>query len=192
MDVFLTLIGCPLKIKGKEHFKKGETYIVVCNHNSLIDVPVSSPGIPGGNKTIAKIEMAKIPLFGYLYRTGSVLVNRKSEVSRRESFIKMKETLDMGLHVCIYPEGTRNLSDQPLKSFHSGAFRLAIATGKSIIPAVIFNSRKVIPSGKTFCLLPHPLAMHFLPPVNVEADDEAESLKEKVFAIMESYYVKNM
>src|ERR1700744_2067368 len=45
MGVFLPLAGCPLRIRGKEKFIKGETYIVVCNHNGLIDVPITSPGI---------------------------------------------------------------------------------------------------------------------------------------------------
>src|SRR6185369_6074570 len=121
--IFLTLAGCPLTVRGKEHFKKGETYIVICNHNALIDVPVSSPGIPGGNKTIAKAEMAKIPLFGLIYKTCSILVDRKSEKSRRDSFTRMGEVLEMGLHMCIYPEGTRNKTAEPLKSFHDGAFR---------------------------------------------------------------------
>ncbi len=130
MDIFLGLVGCPLKIQGREYFKKDKTYIVVCNHNALIDVPVSSPGIPGGNKTIAKAEMAKIPLFGLIYKTGSILVDRKNEKSRRESFTKMKEVLDMGLHMCIYPEGTRNTSTEPIKPFHDGAFRLAVSQWK--------------------------------------------------------------
>ena len=46
MGVFLPLAGCPLRIKGKEKFVKGCTYIVVCNHNGLIDVPVTSPEPP--------------------------------------------------------------------------------------------------------------------------------------------------
>jgi hypothetical protein len=50
----------------------------------FMDIPISSPAIPSGNKTIAKIEMAKVPLFGILYKTGSVLVNRKSDQSRKE------------------------------------------------------------------------------------------------------------
>src|SRR3954468_571492 len=64
MSVFLFLIGSPLSVKGKKNFRKGQTYVVVCNHNSLMDVPLSTPFIPGPNKTIAKVEMAKIPLFG--------------------------------------------------------------------------------------------------------------------------------
>lgn len=191
MNIFQPLAGVPLRIKGKEKFKKGETYIVVCNHNSLIDVPVSTPGIPGGNKTIAKIEMAKIPLFGLIYRTGSVIVDRKRESSRRESFGKMRETLEMGLHMCLYPEGTRNKSDQPLKSFHDGAFRLSLATGKAIIPAIIFNSRKIMPAGKPLYFKPYRMRMHFLDPIAPLREDNVESLKKRVFDVMWNYYTEN-
>jgi 1-acyl-sn-glycerol-3-phosphate acyltransferase len=190
MAVFLPLAGCPLRIKGKDKFIKGKTYVVVCNHNGLIDVPVTAPGIPGGNKTIAKIEMARVPVFGLMYRTGSVLVDRKNETSRRESFAKMKEALDMGLHMCIYPEGTRNKTSEPLKSFHDGAFRLALSSGKEIIPAVIFYSRIIMPANKTFYFRPHRLQMHFLDPVAPEPGETVESLKQRVFVLMRDYYVK--
>lgn len=191
MGVFLPLAGTPLTVKGREKFAKDETYIVVCNHNGLIDVPVSSPAVPGGNKTIAKIEFAKVPIFGMLYRTGSVLVDRRDEASRRESFAKMKEVLDMGLHMCLYPEGTRNKTNEPLKAFHDGAFRLALNTGKAIIPAIIFNSRKIMPADKTFYFRPHPLAMHFLDPVTPLPGESVESLKQRVFVLMWDYYVAN-
>jgi len=78
MNFFFTFSGVRRIIKGKQHFKKGENYVVVCNHNSLMDVPVSVTSVPA-NKTIAKIEMAKIPVFGLIYKRGSVLVDRKSE-----------------------------------------------------------------------------------------------------------------
>ncbi len=188
MGTFLTLSGCPLTITGRQHFVHGRSYIVLCNHNSFMDIPVSSPSIPGGNKTIAKAELAKIPLFGTIYRTGSVLVDRRSDSSRKESFHKMKKVLDMGLHMCIYPEGTRNRTMQPLKDFHSGAFRLAVDTGTQIIPAVIFNTRKVLPADKIFYALPHRLSIHFLPPVAVESTDTVDSLRRRVHAIMEQYY----
>jgi 1-acyl-sn-glycerol-3-phosphate acyltransferase len=191
MGIYLPLVGCPLRIKGRSYFQKGQNYIVLCNHNSLVDVPVSSPGIPGGNKTIAKIEMSKIPLFGMIYRMGSLLVDRKSEISRRESFGKMKEILAMGLHMCIYPEGTRNKTDQPLKEFHDGAFRLAIETKKPIIPAVLFHTRDVLPANKTFFFWPKRLEMHFLAPILIKETDTTEALKKQVYELMSSYYVAN-
>jgi len=185
MKFFFVLSGVRRVIKGKKNFKKGENYVVVCNHNSFMDVPLSSPGIPGANKTIAKAEMAKVPLFGMIYKRGSVLVDRKSEESRRNSFSKMKAVLDMGLHMCIYPEGTRNKTAEPLQRFHDGAFRLAAETGKQIIPALIFHTSKVLPR-KTFFFWPHKVEMHFLPPVPVE-NKTAQELKEEVFALMKNY-----
>jgi len=187
MAVFLPLSFIRLTIKGKEHFKKNENYIVVCNHNSMMDVPVSSPGIPGPNKTIAKIEMTKIPVFGMIYKRGSVLVDRKSDQSRKDSFNEMKRVLELGMHMCIYPEGTRNKTDNPLKEFHEGAFRLAVQTGKPIMPAIIFNTRIVLPFDKSFYLWPHPIAMHFLDPVYIDSNESSVELKERIFRIMWDY-----
>lgn len=191
MAVYLTIIGCPLTVRGREHFAAGRNYIVLCNHNSLMDVPVSSPAIPGGNKTIAKIEMTRVPLFKYIYRTGSVIVDRKSDSSRKESYLEMKRVLAMGLHMCIYPEGTRNKTGNPLKEFHNGAFKLARETNKAIIPGVIFNTAKVLPVHKMFYVEPHPLRIDFLPAVEVLPDDTTETLRKRVFDIMEAHYVAN-
>lgn len=189
MGIYLPLVGVRLKIKGRDNFKKGENYVVVCNHNSLMDVPVTSPGIPGGNKTIAKIEMAKIPLFGLIYKRGSVLVNRKSEESRLKSYAYMRQVLNMGLHMCIYPEGTRNKTNNPLKEFKDGAFRLAIETKKPIIPAVLFNTKTVMPQNKKFFFWPSKIEMHFLEPVSVDGlqIEHAKHLKDKVFELMWNY-----
>lgn len=191
MAFYLFMIGCPLTVIGRKNFKKGENYIVLCNHNALMDIPVSSPSIPGGNKTIAKIEMAKVPVFGYIYKTGSVLVDRSSDTSRKESYNKMKQVLSMGLHMCIYPEGTRNKTDQPLKSFHGGAFKLAIETGKSIIPGIIFNTKKVLPFDKPYQVIPHSLEIHFLAPIPLLPEETTESLQARVFEIMTNYYREN-
>jgi 1-acyl-sn-glycerol-3-phosphate acyltransferase len=186
MKVWFVLIGVRRIIKGKEHFKRGQNFIVVCNHNSFMDVPLSSPAIPQANKTIAKVEMSRIPLFGIVYKRGSVLVDRKNEQSRKNSYLKMKEVLAMGMHMCIYPEGTRNKTGEPLQRFHDGAFRLAVDTKKAILPAVIFYTAKVLPLHKTFYFWPHKVEMHFLPPV--DPGESVETLKNKTFEIMKDYY----
>lgn len=187
MTVWLFLVGCPVKIKGKNNFEKGKAYIVTCNHNSLMDVPLSSPYIPGANKTIAKKSFAKIPLFGWFYSKGSVLVDRNSDASRRKSFDDMKQVLKLGMHMCIYPEGTRNRGNEPLKKFYDGAFKLAVATRTSIIPTLIFNTKKALPANKPFYFLPKSLEIHFLEPVATDGYT-VEELKESVFEIMKEYY----
>jgi len=123
---------------------------------------------------------------------GSVLVDRKSETSRRQSFEKMKAVLRKGMHMSIYPEGTRNRTSEPLKKFHDGAFKLATDTGCSIIPAIMFNTKKVLPMGKPFYFWPHKLEIHFLPAVPVNGDRSYSDLKEKVFAVMKDHYVSKL
>ncbi len=190
MSVWLRLVGCPLKVSGKENFKKGQAYIVTCNHNSLLDVPLSAPFVPGANKTIAKTSFTKVPLFGWFYRKGSVLVDRNSDTSRRKSFEEMKAVLKKGMYMCIYPEGTRNRTADPLKKFYDGAFKLAVDTQTSIIPALIFNTKKALPANKSFYFIPHKLRMHFLEPVKPDGLT-AEQLKDKVFNLMKDHFVNN-
>ncbi len=194
MGFFMPLVFCPVIRRGKKHFKKGENYVVVTNHNSLVDVPVSSPWIPGANKTLAKVEMSRIPIFGVIYKTGSVLVDRKKENSRRESFAKMQEMLELGLHLCLYPEGTRNKTGKPLQPFYDGAFVTAIKAQKDIIPGVIFNTGRILPHDKKFWARPLPIYFDFLEPVSTKnlTLDDVPQLKEKVHNIMEEYYIKNL
>ncbi|HEU4555485.1 MAG TPA: lysophospholipid acyltransferase family protein [Chitinophaga sp.] len=189
MKVFMPLLFCPVRRKGLEYFEPGVNYIVVCNHNSLMDVPVTTPGVPGLNKTLAKVEMARTPLFGVMYKIGSVLVDRKDENSRRHSYEEMKEVLAMGMHMILYPEGTRNKTDQPLKSFYDGAFSLAIDTQHPIMPAVLFHTREILPPGRIFYALPHVIDFHFLPPISTKGlgKDDMPVLKEKVFKAMWEY-----
>lgn len=193
MSFFLPLVGCSVKRKGKEHFQPNENYVVVINHNSLVDIPVSSPWIPGPNKTLAKTEMAKIPIFGVIYKAGSILVNRKDEKSRRESFNAMNDMLRKGLHLCLYPEGTRNKTDKPLQKFYDGAFITAIRMQKPIIPGLIFNTKKIYPSDSKFWATPQKIHIHFLPPIPTKglSLNNLTALKEKVHKIMEAYYVAN-
>ena len=183
MNVWLTLIGCPVKITGRNFFEKGKTYIVVFNHNALLDVPLSAPYVPGANKTIAKASFAKVPLFGLFYKKGAVLVNRGKEESRIKSYEAMKQVLRSGMHMCIYPEGTRNRSSKPLKEFYDGAFKLAVDSKKDIIPCIIRGTNVAMPIQKTFYLLPHRLGMKFLSPVS-SAGIDSKSLKNKVYEMM--------
>lgn len=183
MRVWFLLIACPIKVRGTENFEKGKSYVVTCNHNSLLDIPLSSPFIPGPNKTIAKMSFAKIPLFGLYYAKGSVLVDRKSEKSRKKSFEEMKWVLKMGMHMCIYPEGTRNRTNEPLKPFYNGAFKLAHETQTDIIPAIITGTKEAVPLHKTFFFLPRRLEIQFLAPISSKHITAAE-LKQKVYEIM--------
>ena len=190
MGFYLPIVFCPVKRSGKQNFKKGEQYVVVLNHNSFVDGSISSPWIPGPNKTLLKIEIAKVPFFGKIFKTAAILVDRKTRVSRQQSLVKMQEVLKMGLHLCLYPEGTRNNTNEPLQPFHDGAFIIAIKAQKPVMPGVIFNTRKILPINKKLWATPSPIRIDFLNPISTEGLtlNDVQALKEKVHNVMAKHY----
>ena len=102
----------------------------------------------------------------------------------------MRRVLSMGMHMCIYPEGTRNRTQEPIRQFYDGAFKLAVDAKKDVIPCVITGTKKAMPAHKVFYLLPHRLGMQFLEPVS-SSDTTAQELKAKVHALMTKIYVEN-
>ena len=188
MGLFLILSGCTFTVTGKEVFEGLENAIVVCNHNSLIDIPISTPFLPRANKTIAKKSFVYVPLFGWVYQFATVIVDRKNNQSRMASYEKMKSVLNNGLDMLIYPEGTRNRTAAPLKSFFDGAFKLSIDTQKPIVPVVLLNTKKVLPAKPSMYLTPGKMRMHILPAIFPEGHTK-ESLKKVVFDVMANYYL---
>lgn len=193
MKFFLPLVGIRVAIKGLEHFQPHQGYIITPNHRSFLDIMVTVPYFPGPSKTLAKSEMAKIPFFGIIYKSGSVLVDRSNEQSRRESIQKMKDVLKMGQHLCLYPEGTRNKTNQPLQPFYKGAFKTAIQTEHDIIPCLLFNTATIFPPEKTLFLKPGKVHLHFLPPIDIHTFEQSDvnALKEHTFKEMWDYYEHN-
>ena len=96
-----------------------------------------------------------------------------------------------GISVFIFPEGTFNETGQPLKEFHDGAFKLALDTGKPIMPAILFNTKKVLPPDKSFFFWPSKMEMHFLPPVTISREDDYAAVKQGIFETMSKYYAEN-
>ena len=187
MGLFLTLSGLRFSVTCKHHFNKIGPAIVICNHNSLIDVPLSTPFLPRANKTIAKKSFIYVPIFGWIYQFGSVIVDRKNDHSRKTSFDNMKRVLDSGLDMLIYPEGTRNKTSEPLKSFYDGAFKLAVDTQKPIIPVVILNTKKILPAYPIMCFKPGKIQMDILAPINSQGHT-VKSLKQLAFDTMSAHY----
>jgi 1-acyl-sn-glycerol-3-phosphate acyltransferase len=188
MSIFLFLIGCSYSVKGKEVFKGIENAVIVCNHNSLIDIPISTPFLPRANKTIAKKSFVYVPIFGWIYQFASVLVDRKDHNSRKESYDKMIWVLNNGLDMLIYPEGTRNKTNEPLKSFYDGAFKLSIEAQKPIIPVVLLNTKKILPARPILYFTPGKIDMHILPAIYPQGHDK-DSLKNAVYDLMANYYL---
>ncbi len=134
--VWFALIGMKVRRIYRKKPEKGRLYIVVANHTSYIDTPLIFRTIPFFVRPLAKQELARIPLFGFLYRQMAVLVDRADARSKAKSIQQLRRTLQREGSIFIFPEGTFNETGQPLKSFYDGAFRLALRTRTPILPVV--------------------------------------------------------
>ena len=171
-------------------FKK--TYVVIANHNNLMDLLGSAYGNRISAKPLVKKELGDIPILGQLFQLSSIMVNRSSKDSRKEVLQQMKEELLMGISIMIFPEGTRNRTPNPLKNFYDGAFELSIYSGFPILP-IVFNNVRKIAAPDTLLIKPGVIEVCYLPPIYPEGYtmDNLEAYKEKCFRIMENYLIEN-
>jgi 1-acyl-sn-glycerol-3-phosphate acyltransferase len=118
-------------------------YIVIANHWSYLDTAMIFRAIPFYARPLAKYELSKIPLFGFLYKTMAIIVDRENPESRLKSLHLLKHTIEAEkTSIFIFPEGTFNETNEPLKSFYDGAFRIAIETQTPILPVLFPDTRK--------------------------------------------------
>ncbi|MBE2247283.1 MAG: 1-acyl-sn-glycerol-3-phosphate acyltransferase [Candidatus Competibacteraceae bacterium] len=187
MAVFFTISGVRMKVYGKEIRDACPPCIVVSNHSTNIDLITAPRMLPLGAKPLAKAEILKMPILGYQFRVMSVTVDRKSKESRERSMKKLRDTLETGIHIFIYPEGTRNRTSAPLKEFYDGAFRIAIETQKPILPAVTVNSRYIWPMGRWY-VNPGMVKGIYLPAIDTRGMTEADvpALKQRVYDLMDA------
>lgn len=182
--------GMFLNVEKKIHyqFNKSESYVVVSNHQTAIDIPANVNGAPKEIlfKFLGKKEAAQIPFFGFIIKRLFILVDRKSEASRKTSYHKMKEEMDKGYSIFIYPEGTRNRTNAPLKDFYDGAFRLAIEMQKPIVVNTLVGIRKLNPPHSFFTYKPGSIESHWDAPISTKGMtlEDVAALKQQVVDVM--------
>jgi len=141
--VFLTLIGIRLKIHGKEKLDPARSYLIVSNHRTSLDFILNAVAFPGVFRFLAKQELQKVPIFGWVVKKMCVTVDRRSTMSRARSVVEIKDQLSKGWSIFIYPEGSRNRTKEPLGPFYDGVFRIAIQIGAPIAVQTICNIKSV-------------------------------------------------
>ncbi len=148
----LLMCGIRIEILGRENINMHECYVFVSNHITWIDILCNAFATPMPIRFLAKSELKAFPVFGFMVKMLGIMVNRKDKESREKSFNYMVQELQNGNSVFIYPEGTRNRTNQLLKDFKDGAFRAAIAAQKPLSWQVIIGARKLNKNDTAFLL----------------------------------------
>jgi 1-acyl-sn-glycerol-3-phosphate acyltransferase len=184
--IFFALIGVRLRITGREHLDRNTSYVIVGNHRSALDFIINAMAFPGVFRFLAKQELLRIPIFGWVVRKMCLIVDRSSAMSRARSVVAIKQELGEGYSIFIYPEGSRNKTDAPLAPFFDGAFRVAVQTGAPIAIQTIANIRAISATTKSIDLRPGIVHVHWEPPIDTKGmgQERVASLKEQVWNTM--------
>ncbi|RYF87074.1 MAG: 1-acyl-sn-glycerol-3-phosphate acyltransferase, partial [Chitinophagaceae bacterium] len=166
--------------------------IFVANHISYLDSAVLPKTFRRPVRPLGKVEMAKIPIFGTIYKNAIVTVDRSSAANRARSVQILKSILQKEVSVLVFPEGTFNTTGKPLKDFYDGAFRIAIETGTPIKPVLFLHTYDRMHYDSIFSLNPGRSRSIFLPEVAVDGFtlDDVPMLRDKVYRIMEEELIK--
>ncbi len=158
------------RIEGLENIEKGKSYVIVMNHNAMMDIPTLYL-LPLNFRWVSKREVFKIPFFGqFLVLHGDIAIERGSGSAAMAQVVKEgKEWLSRGASVAIFPEGTRSKSGD-IGRFKAGAFNLAREADVEVLPVVMDGTRRMIKRGGAFNWRSD-LRLRVLPPVKFESED---------------------
>ena len=141
--IILIGMGFNYSIEGDEVFEDGKSYMLVANHTSMTDIMLMLIAVKNHPFVfVGKKELAKIPIFGFIYKRVCILVDRSSSKSRYAVFERAQKRIHQGLSICIFPEGGVPEEHIVLDDFKDGAFRIAIEHQLPIVPMVFFDNKK--------------------------------------------------
>jgi 1-acyl-sn-glycerol-3-phosphate acyltransferase len=178
----LRVAGIRVEVTGLEHVPVGVSCIFMSNHVSNLDPPVLLPAIPGMSSVLLKQELMKIPILGTAMRMGKfVPVARGAQRdAARASVLASAEALRSGLHMMVFPEGTRS-PDGRLQGFKKGPFYLAKETGAPVIPVAISGTERMMRKGSAW-IAPGVARVEFLGAIDPAEYASREELMGAVWA----------
>jgi 1-acyl-sn-glycerol-3-phosphate acyltransferase len=164
LKVLFAVIGCPVRVVGKEYMETPGAKIYASNHASYFDVLPLMLGLGVPYRFVAKLEVSRMPFIGtFLSQMGHLKFDRTSPESRLRQAQEMEEFLRNGESVFVFPEGTFTGEDG-VRPFQLGAFKAAVSTGAPIIPVSLAGTRQFLRDG-TWLPRPTSVAITLSPPI---------------------------
>ena len=139
--------GVRITVDNRANLDPQQPYVFMANHASTIDIWALFLATPRRVRMIAKKQLARIPLFGWVMWAGRfIFIDRQNAVAARRSIDDAGRRIRGGDSVLIFPEGTRTRDGQ-LGPFKKGGFHLAMEAGVPIVPIALRGTRALMPRG---------------------------------------------
>ncbi len=146
--LILKILFIPVKVEGREHLKKGESYVFVSNHQGAFDIFLIFGHLNRNFKWMMKWQLRKIPFVGYACeRSHQIFVDKRTPSKVKETYTKAREILREGISLVVFPEGSRTFTGH-MGIFRRGAFMLADEIPLPVVPLTINGSFDILPREK--------------------------------------------
>jgi 1-acyl-sn-glycerol-3-phosphate acyltransferase len=181
-----------LRVEGAEHATRGESFVLMSNHQSLYDVPVIYQSLDRRIRMVAKKELFRVPIWGRaMHRAGFISLDRQSRKRSRRTLLASAGILQAGTSIWIAPEGTRS-KDGRLGPFRKGGFHLALESGCRILPISINGTRAVLPAKSAHITDGCQVRVVIHPPIDPREFGEArrDELIERIRSVIASALVE--
>ena len=143
--VVLFICGTKVTVIGEENVPKDQAVLYIVNHKSYFDIIITYARCPRLTGYIAKSDMQNVPLLRiWMRRLHCLFIDRENVKEALKTILAAIDNIKNGISMCIFPEGTRNKTEEQMLPFKEGSFKIAEKTGCPIIPMAITNSADVL------------------------------------------------
>jgi fatty-acyl-CoA synthase len=174
LKILFPLIGCRVRVIGKEYMETPGAKVFAANHTSYFDVLPLMLGLGVPYHFVAKMEVGRMPFIGtFLTKMKHTKFNRSDPGSRLRQMREMESLLREGESIFVFPEGTFT-SEDGVRPFQLGAFKAAVAAGAPIIPVSLAGTRRFLRDG-TYLPRPTRVTITVSPPIYASAISDPSS-----------------
>lgn len=191
--VILVLSGTKLTVIGEENVPTDAPVLYIGNHRSFFDIVITYARCPRLTGYVSKLSMKKVPLLSiWMTRLHCLFLNREDIREGLKTILAGIDNIKNGISMCIFPEGTRNKTNDLLLPFKEGSFKMADKTGCAIVPMALTNSAEIFENHFPFIKSTH-VILEYGTPIHLNELDK--DTKKKIGAhchdIIEDMLIKN-
>ncbi len=140
----IRISGTKVIVKGEENVPRDTAVLYVGNHRSYFDIILTYVRVPRPTGYVAKLEMLRYPLLNvWMHFLHCLFLDRKDIKKGLKTILKGVEKAKSGISICIFPEGTRNGTDQDFLPFHEGSFKIAEKADVPVLPITMVGTNGI-------------------------------------------------
>ena len=190
----IRILLLPVKVEGREHLDKKQSYVFVSNHQGAFDIFLIYGFLGRNFKWMMKYQLRKMPFIGMACQAAhNIFVDKRGTAKIKQTYLEARQTLKDGMSLVVFPEGARTFTGH-MGDFKRGAYMLASDLQLPIVPLTINGSFQVMPRMRDMKWVQwHPLTLTIhepIPPKEQSSENITATLQESYQVIMNALPAK--